>query len=350
MSNRPNSRARAGRRPPPRPTAAPPRRWWQSPALWVVALVVVAGGVAIALSIGGDDGADVVAGEIGFAEIVGDPLPAFDKNAPTDPAVGMTAPTISATTSAGDRVRIGDDGIARLYGFFAHWCPHCQAELPRVTAWLAEGGLPAGVDLVAISTAVDPSQDNYPPRAWFAREGFPEPVVLDSEGDDLAAGLGLTGWPFFVAVGADGTVVSRVSGELSREQLVALAASVAPADVGGTGDGGQGEASGLRTVEATSAARLLTDPPADLVVLDVRTDEEFADGHLADAIQLDFYRDDFRDRLADLDPDVPYLLYCRSGNRSGQTLALMEELGFSDVTDVDGGIVAWAAAGLPVVG
>jgi rhodanese-related sulfurtransferase len=64
---------------------------------------------------------------------------------------------------------------------------------------------------------------------------------------------------------------------------------------------------------------------------------------------LDFYAPDFADRLAQLDPDVPYLIYCRSGNRSGQTLALMEDLGFTDVADVDGGILAWGDAGLPVV-
>ena len=46
---------------------------------------------------------------------------------------------------------------------------------------------------------------------------------------------------------------------------------------------------------------------------------------------------------------MPYLLYCRSGNRSGQALAIMEELGFLDVADIDGGIVAWDDAGLPVV-
>lgn len=105
---------------------------------------------------------------------------------------------------------------------------------------------------------------------------------------------------------------------------------------------------GLRRVTPTDAAAIATDPPDDLVVLDVRTEEEFAVGHLDDAVMLDFYRTDFTDRLAELDPDVPYLLYCRSGNRSGQTLAIMEELGFRDVADLDGGIVAWQAAGLPV--
>ncbi len=99
-----------------------------------------------------------------------------------------------------------------------------------------------------------------------------------------------------------------------------------------------------------AGAAIIDDPPPGLVVLDVRTSEEFADGHLADATMLDFYRDDFADRLAELDPDAPYLIYCRSGNRSGQTRALMEELGFTDVVDVDGGILAWDDAGLPIDG
>lgn len=102
----------------------------------------------------------------------------------------------------------------------------------------------------------------------------------------------------------------------------------------------------LETVApAVAAAELDT---AGLIVLDVRTPEEYASGHVADAVNVDFYRADFADRLADLDRDTPYLLYCRSGNRSGTTLELMRELGFTNVVDVDGGIVAWAAAGLPL--
>ena len=84
-------------------------------------------------------------------------------------------------------------------------------------------------------------------------------------------------------------------------------------------------------------------------MLDVRTPEEFAEGHLDGAVLVDFYDADFADQLAELDPDVPYLVYCRSGNRSGQTLDVMEQLGFTSAVDVDGGIVAWQDAGLPVV-
>jgi phage shock protein E len=109
------------------------------------------------------------------------------------------------------------------------------------------------------------------------------------------------------------------------------------------------EAAGIRLVSATEGAALQADPPDDLVILDVRTPEEFAEGHLDGAIMLDFYEADFADRVGELDPDVPYLLYCRSGNRSGQTTSIMSELLFTDVADIHGGIVAWNAAGLQVV-
>lgn len=106
---------------------------------------------------------------------------------------------------------------------------------------------------------------------------------------------------------------------------------------------------GFSTISADEAAAVLADAPDDLVVLDVRTPEEFAEGHLEGAVLVDFYDADFADQLAQLDPDVPYLVYCRSGNRSGQTLPLMQQLGFGSASDIDGGILAWADAGLPIV-
>ncbi len=89
-------------------------------------------------------------------------------------------------------------------------------------------------------------------------------------------------------------------------------------------------------------------PPADLTILDIRTPEEFAGGHLAGAINIDYYADDFEDRLAALDLDVPYVMYCNSGNRSGNSLPVMDSLGFQEVYELDGGIQAWFGAGLPI--
>ena len=107
---------------------------------------------------------------------------------------------------------------------------------------------------------------------------------------------------------------------------------------------------GFATISAQDAAAIADDPPAELVVLDVRTPEEFAEGHLEGAVLVDFYDADFAEQLTALDPEVPYLVYCRSGNRSGQTLSIMQDLGFESAVDVDGGIVAWAGSGLPVAG
>ncbi|MGI9595582.1 MAG: rhodanese-like domain-containing protein, partial [Acidimicrobiales bacterium] len=105
---------------------------------------------------------------------------------------------------------------------------------------------------------------------------------------------------------------------------------------------------GIRLVSAEQGAEIHADPPDGLIVLDVRTPDEFAQGHVEGATMIDFYAPDFEERLAELDRERPYLLYCRSGSRSGQTTAIMEQLGFSNVADIDGGITAWTEAGLPV--
>jgi len=108
------------------------------------------------------------------------------------------------------------------------------------------------------------------------------------------------------------------------------------------------EISGISTISVEAAAAITDNPPDDLVVLDVRTPEEFAEGHLEGAVLVDFYAADFAEQLAALDTDVPYLVYCRSGNRSAQAMGVMEQLGFASAADIDGGIVAWSDAGLPV--
>lgn len=76
-------------------------------------------------------------------------------------------------------------------------------------------------------------------------------------------------------------------------------------------------------------------------LLDVRTPAEYAEGHLRDAVNADMSDPGFATWLADQPRDAAYAIYCRSGNRSGQVAAQMRELGFTDVVDLDGGIVDW---------
>jgi rhodanese-related sulfurtransferase len=141
-----------------------------------------------------------------------------------------------------------------------------------------------------------------------------------------------------------------IAGVAGVSLLLASCGGDDPASAAAAVDAEVSEVSGgISTISVDDAAAIIADPPADLVVLDVRTPEEFAEGRLDAAVLVDFYDADFVDQLAGLDTDVPYLVYCRSGNRSGEVLRVMGQLGFSSVVDVDGGIIAWAGAGLPVV-
>jgi rhodanese-related sulfurtransferase len=84
-------------------------------------------------------------------------------------------------------------------------------------------------------------------------------------------------------------------------------------------------------------------------LIDLRTNEEVAAGFIEGSSQIDFYAPDFEARLDALPKDVPYLIYCNSGNRSGTTLRIMKDLGFEQVTELEGGIQAWIASDLPLV-
>jgi len=125
------------------------------------------------------------------------------------------------------RLRIGDDGKPKAIIFLAHWCPHCQREVPLIQAWLDRGGGPEDVDLYSVATAIDPARPNYPPGAWLEREGWSVPVLVDDAHDTAATAYGLTGYPFFVFVDARGDVVARAAGELTLPELEAYLALAA---------------------------------------------------------------------------------------------------------------------------
>ena len=86
-----------------------------------------------------------------------------------------------------------------------------------------------------------------------------------------------------------------------------------------------------------------------VIVLDVRTPDEFAAGHLPGAVDLDIRSADFTTRLAGLDKAATYAVYCHSGNRSADALGRMSAAGFTHVADLTGGITAWTGDGRPVV-
>ena len=212
------------------PTSRRPRRTRSRTPLLVAAglAAVVLVALAVALTSGADDDDGTTAGNdaatSGTVAVSGTPLPELTDSA-DDPASGMTFPTLTGVDQSGQPMTISADDGPMMVLFVAHWCPHCQREVPVVQDWVDGGGLPPGVDLVAVSTAIDPQRPNYPPDAWLAREGWTAPVLVDADGT-AATATGLTAFPYFVAVDADGKVAARTTGELTTDQLDAVAAEI----------------------------------------------------------------------------------------------------------------------------
>ena len=96
----------------------------------------------------------------------------------------------------------------------------------------------------------------------------------------------------------------------------------------------------VRNVTGTEGESLLKKRP-DIVVLDIRTPDEFNEGHIANAINIDFWGDDFSSQLAKLDKNQTYLLHCRSGGRSSSALETFRKKGFSNLIHLNEGIATW---------
>ena len=104
--------------------------------------------------------------------------------------------------------------------------------------------------------------------------------------------------------------------------------------------GGGAEGVGVREVGAAEAVSVLS----SRIVIDVRSPAEVAEGAVVGATSLDFNAGEFQEKIGDFDRNAAYLLYCRSGSRSGQAAAIMKDLGFTDVIDA-GAFTDLVAAG-----
>ena len=192
----------------------------------VAAVVGIVGIGFLATSLGGGgDGDESVAAPT--VEIVGDAIAPMPEglaitDASTDPSAGTVAPTFIGTDFDGGEVTIEPDGRAKAIYFLAHWCPHCQAEVPVVQALIDDGQQPENLDIYAVSTAVDSTRGNFPPEEWLSNESF-TPTVLRDDADLTAYNsTGPAGFPFVLYLDADHQVVGRSAGTLDAGQMQAL--------------------------------------------------------------------------------------------------------------------------------
>ncbi len=221
MSNKPNPRGNRS------PAGRSSNRWIVWVVLGVIAVVAVIAVVVVAAGGSSDDGKTAANGKpVKFQTaprltVGGTSLPRFETST-RDPAVGMTAPTIDTVDFTGEPVQAGGaTGSPYALVFLAHWCPHCQAEVPRLVD-LAQGTKIAGVDVIGVPTGTTDEAPNFPPSAWLAREDWPFPVALDTATTKAAQAYGLSSYPYFVFVDAQGKVAGRTTGEIEPDQLEAI--------------------------------------------------------------------------------------------------------------------------------
>lgn len=200
----------------------------QSVSGWLIAgiaavVVVVAAGIAI-VSSGEDSSSNSGLSQTQPVEVTGAALPTFASDT-SDTAIGLAAPTLSGSEFDGTPIEV-KPGKPTLVIFLAHWCPHCQREVPVLTTWEQDGGVPDGVDVIGIATGTDPALPNYPPSQWLADENFPFPVMADSAETEAAIAYGLSGYPYFVLLDSDGKVVKRASGEIDPATLTPVLESL----------------------------------------------------------------------------------------------------------------------------
>jgi thiol-disulfide isomerase/thioredoxin len=199
--------------------STPTRQRRRAVSLPVVAIaaVAVAAIVALTASLVSGDEATENAFDRSTATVDGDELGRFTTT-DDDASVGQLAPVIEGRDRDGDELTAPEAGRATIMLFVAHWCPHCQAEAPVVQQWVDDGGLPDDVELVTVTTSIDESRPNYPPSDWLTDEGWTSPTIADADGH-AAEAYGLSAFPYWVVVDADGRIVLRTTGELAPDQI-----------------------------------------------------------------------------------------------------------------------------------
>ena len=237
--------------------AAQPRGNDQTRTVLLIAAVVgviAVLGVVVALFVGGDDDDGAGDDEVAIADcpavatdeessgsvpppelaafpaddifkpvgVQGEPLPEFGE-AP-DAALCEQAPIVAGYDYDGNEVTIdpATDGPTMVV-LLAHWCPHCNAEIPVLNEWRDSGELPEELNIVGVSTGVSSDAPNYPPDEWLVEMDWQWPVLADDSQSSAMSAYGGRGYPTMVFIDADGQVRLRLSGEVPIDVLATLA-------------------------------------------------------------------------------------------------------------------------------
>ena len=188
---------------------------------------IIAGAVilvlGLAIAIGVTLSSEPVAAGLpeGETSVEGNLLPTFAGENDDNVATGLAAPIFSAPNENSEIVSLEKNGNAKALLFLAHWCGYCQKEVPVVQEFINSAGVPPGVDVIAVATAIDRGRENYPPQKWLADEGWSETQLYDLD-REIGNAYGLSAFPYWVFLDKDLNVVARRTGNLPADMVGAL--------------------------------------------------------------------------------------------------------------------------------
>jgi thiol-disulfide isomerase/thioredoxin len=173
------------------------------------------------------NGDAVAAAEYQLVQAQGEMLLALE-DPDNDPARGKSAPVLNGFSFDGAPLTVAPTGKPMLVVFLAHWCSHCNAEVPRLIEWKNSGTMPADMEVFGVSTGARDDAPNWPPSQWVVDKGWPWPVMADSEDQNAALAFGVSGYPGMILLDGNGKVLARRSGEASIEELKAWTQELLP--------------------------------------------------------------------------------------------------------------------------
>ena len=258
---------------------------------------------------------------------------------PTPATLPLADYNFSLRSLSGEEVAMQSlKGKVVFINFWATWCPPCIAEMPNIQS-LYQKVKSDNIAFVMVSLDQDPGKA----QKFIAKKGFTFPVYTPN--GPLPAVYEGQVIPTTFVISPAGQIVARKDGMADydnqefREFLLNLVQRAK--ELGNT------KALATKSINSQEAKALLAAQPAT-TILDVRTSQEFAGGHLSKALNLDYNATDFQTQLSELDKTKPYLVYCAVGGRSSKAAKLMQEMGFEQVFNVTGGYPELKKTGLSV--
>ena len=240
-------------------------------------------------------------------------------------------------------------GKTVFLNFWATWCPPCRNEMPDIQE-IYEEYQAAGDDSVVILGIAAPDYGNEQSeegiKSFLEENGYTYPVVMD-HGGEMFWQYGVFSYPTTFMIDADGNVFGYAAGQLNKDLMESIIRQTVegrreqepPAGETVTEEESMyGEETSYQKITAEMAKQIMDGGAA--TVADVRTAEEYEEGHIPGAVLVPNESIGEERPEALPDPEALILVYCRSGNRSRQAAEKLLELGYMNVYDF-GGITDW---------